>query len=132
MAIPNIEVEPGAKPEIHELDAAEALSQYGKVKFLKPANANKVKTPDILWLGEFWELKSPKGYSGRLFEKTIRRAVHQSANIIIDLQRIKMVQERCIGQIERQAKLIRGVKKLKVITKTKDPKTELPKIIDIK
>ena len=72
-----------------------------------------------------WEMKSPKGKGRWLLENTLQKAVRQSPNVIIDLDRIKIHQTKCLQELEKQFYKSKGVKWLKIVTKTK-------KIVDLK
>lgn len=83
----------------HELSAALILAEYFKadVIFLRP---QLDKTPDIA-VGEVrWEIKSPKGDSKKTIENNFRTARKQSLNIVIDLRRIKMHQQKAVARIQ--------------------------------
>lgn len=47
------------------------------------------KSPDILFRGKKWEIKSPKRMKRRTIENNIRNALKQSRNIIVDLDLTK-------------------------------------------
>ena len=118
--IGRIELEPGALPEAHELRTGERLARHGHdILFLKPANREGVTTPDIKMCGIKWEVKSPRGRGRWLIENTFQAAVKQSPNVILDLARIKIIQEKCLREAEKQFRHSKGMKKLIVITKSK-------------
>ena len=103
----------------HELSVAMILSWTGDdVEFI-PAMNNCI-TPDIKYKGLEWEIKSPIGNSSRTIENNMRLAIRQSKNIIIDLQRIKLPRERCLGVIGRRAEKLG--KRYRVMAITKDRK----------
>lgn len=81
------------RPEDHELSAALILAAYFKadVVFLRPESR---KTPDIEVDGTKWEIKSPKGNGKKTIENNLRAARKQSRNIVIDLRRIKLHQQK--------------------------------------
>ena len=88
----------------HELNAASILvAKFGGViRFLSESNYS---TPDIEWMGEYWEIKSPIGDSSRTIENTVRKAMTQSRNIIIDLSRNKNNKDKLIRDIRKQVNL---------------------------
>ncbi len=66
---------PDALIEDHERAVANLLARAGfEVEFVKPSNRMGDRTPDIKMGGCFWEIKSPKGKSGRTIENNIRIA----------------------------------------------------------
>ena len=81
---------------------------------------NNCITPDIKYKGLEWEIKSPIGNSSRTIENNMRLAIRQSKNIIIDLQRIKLPSEKCLGVIGRRAEKLG--KRYRVMAITKDRK----------
>jgi hypothetical protein len=122
----DIQFEDGAEPEPHEIQTALFLKKKDKdVKFLAPKNRNLIKTPDILMDELKWEIKSPISNGSRVMEHALRSATKQSPNVIIDLRRCKLTDERALHQITFTAKQRTALRRLIVITKTQ-------KIIDLK
>ena len=106
------------EPEDHEIAAALILMKFGDVEFLIPNRTKNARTADVIWLGKFWEIKSPQGEGKRVLINTIRGALRQSPNIILDLRRLKISDEKIVTQIRAHKKnLLRGVNELKIITK---------------
>lgn len=111
-------------PKEHELSAALILAYHFKsdVVFLRPG---RKKTPDVDVNGIKWEIKSPRGNGKKTIDNNLRTARKQSYNIILDLRRVKLHQNKATARINYY--LSAGphkIKHLKIITKTK-------KIIDI-
>jgi hypothetical protein len=111
-------------PKEHELSAALILAYHFKadVIFLRPQID---KTPDIDVNGTKWEIKSPRGNGKKTIDNNLRTARKQSHNIVLDLRRIKLHQNRATARINYY--LSAGphkIKRLKIITKTR-------KVIDI-
>ena len=103
----------------HEFNLATIISWTCDDVIFIPA-ANNRTMPDIRFRGLEWEIKSPIGSSSRTIENNMRLALKQSNNIIIDLQRIKLPDEKCIGVVKRRAeKLGRGYRVM-LITKSKN------------
>ena len=108
----------GAYPEDHEIETARVLIKSGKdIEFLVPVRTNGAQTPDVTWNNIDWELKSPRGKGKRLLDNTIRRAQKQSPNIIVDLRRVKLKDRQVIDKLSNNPNILRGVKRLKAITK---------------
>ena len=89
------------------------------VELIPKSDKKGVRTPDIIMDGLKWEMKSPKGKGRWLLENTLQKAVRQSPNIIIDLDRIKIHQTKCLQELEKQFYKSKGVRWLKIVTKTK-------------
>ncbi|MBO4813251.1 hypothetical protein J5491_03850 [Candidatus Saccharibacteria bacterium] len=106
--------------EKHEYKTILFFTEKGvNVELIPKSNKKGIRTADIIMEGIEWELKSPKGKGRWLIEKTLKRAVRQSPNIIIDLNRIGIHQNKCLQELEKQFYKSKGIKWLKVITKTK-------------
>lgn len=94
-ATPNegkVTYENGYKVNEHrnEINIAELIHQTfgGDITLLTEINDQHIKTPDYIWRGKLWELKSLKSESG--FDSAVRSALHQieenPGGIIIDLK----------------------------------------------
>lgn len=59
-------------------------------------------------------MKAPKGQGKWLIKNTVQKALHQSVNVIIDLRRIKIPQEKCVVELERQFKYSKRIKNMLV------------------
>jgi hypothetical protein len=111
-------------PKDHELSAAFILAYHFKtdVIFLRP---ERRKTPDIDVNGTKWEIKSPRGNGKKTIDNNLRAAHKQSRNVILDLRRSKLHQNKATARINYYLSAgSHKIKHLKVITKTQ-------KIIDI-
>lgn len=115
--IGHITVPKNALVQPHEFNVATILSWTGEdVEFIPTGHMH---TPDIRYQGLLWEIKSPQGSSSRTIENNMRLAFKQSTNIIIDLQRIGLPDEKCIGVVKRRAEKLGKKCRVMVITKTK-------------
>ena len=101
----------------HEFNVATILSWTGDDVVFIPTGATPM--PDIRFRRLEWEIKSPHGGSSRTIENNMRLALKQSSNIIVDLSRMKLPEEKCIHEVKRQNDLIRGKHRVMIITKTK-------------
>ena len=116
--IGHITVPKNALVQPHEFNVATILSWTGEdVEFIPASNTHH--TPDIKYAGLEWEIKSPIGSSSRTLENNMRLALKQSSNIIVDLQRIKLPDEKCLGVVKRRAEKLGKKCRVMVITKTK-------------
>ncbi len=105
------------RPEDHELSAALILAAYFKtdVIFLRPESR---KTPDVAVNSIKWEIKSPRGSSKKTIENNLRTARKQSHNIILDLRRIKLHQQKAVSRMNFFLSGPHRFKKVLIITKT--------------
>ena len=114
----NISIQKGALLQPHELDTAKVLAATGEnITFLR-VNDN-YHTADIDYLGNIWEIKSPKGKSKHTIENNLRLAIKQSPNVIIDLKRINRNEDSCIAEIRKRAKKLGKRYKIIIITKNR-------------
>lgn len=106
------------RPKDHELSAALILADYfqSNVTFLRPQTD---KTPDIEVSGTKWEIKSPKGNGKKTIDNNFRTARKQSQNIVIDLRRIKMHQNKVTARINFFLSTQHNFKRVLIVTKSK-------------
>ncbi len=116
----NIVIPVGMKPrpKIHEETAADILANHFQcdVHFIEPTLKG---TPDVSIKGLKWEIKSPIGGSANNIRKNMREAGLQSQNVVIDLRRSRLHQTRAVGYIHQYMATSRKLKRVLVITKTK-------------
>ena len=108
------------RPHDFEMSAAIIIANYFKddVVFLR---TTALKSPDLKIKGEIWELKSPIGNSKNTIHNVFVTARHQSYNIIIDLRRCKMDENKAFARIREAFNKRRRVKcQLKIINKRED------------
>lgn len=76
------------------IKTAEALRDVGyTVEFLPVSDHDCVKTADITVDGERFEMKAPRGDKLASVERNLKRASHQSHNIVIDSRRLKRIHD---------------------------------------
>ncbi len=111
----------GVYPERHELETAAVFLLQGlDVQFLQPSNTRKSKTPDVMIGGVEWEIKAPTGGSRYTIQNQFKRAVKQSKNIILDVRRVSLRHDFIQTEIEKELRLRRSIKRLKVILKSNE------------
>ena len=114
----------GVKPEPHELDTILFFTNLEKdIELIPISHTPKVKSPDFVMDGQFWETKSPTNNQSRSLERLFYSASNQSCNIIMDLRRLKGNQAPAISVLEKCFKNTRKVRKLYIITKTNELKS---------
>ena len=103
--------------EPEEKHVADILIQTGYDVIFLP-KFSVIKYPDILYKNKRWEIKSPKGSSTRhTIDNNLREALEQSENIIVNLERINMIEIKCINTLRNQFKRVNAIKNLIIITK---------------
>lgn len=106
-------------PLPYEISAAIILADFFQTDIhLNPRNAN-IKTADFIINGTAWELKSPTGNSKRTIQNNLRKADHQSPNIILDLRRCKMPTAQAISRANFELSQANAIKKLILIVHNK-------------
>ena len=113
-----IPVDMRRRPKIHEETAAIILSKHfsSDATFIMESGYG---SPDIKIGNIEWELKSPEGASLYTIQNTMRKAGHQSKNVVIDLRRVKIHHKRAIGYVNKfLAEASSKFKRVIVITKS--------------
>ncbi|MBO4374849.1 MAG: hypothetical protein J5829_07055 [Lachnospiraceae bacterium] len=107
-------------PYSHEMAIAELFASMDKdVIFLKPSNIPGAFIPDIKMDGLEWEIKSPEGKSDRTIRRNIHKASTQSNNIIFDLSRIGIAEEKCIRDLKNAFESSNHIRNMIIVTKSK-------------
>ena len=108
-------IAPERSPWPHELKTAKILALAGHyVEFLQESSLH---TPDILLDGIEYETKSPETGKTSSLEQSIRKALKQCQNIIIDSSRMKMHDNRVRSFLIKKCKEQKQIKKMILITK---------------
>lgn len=108
-------------PEKHELMTASFLSNRGyDIEFISPSQIKGSRTADIIMSNLLWEMKSPISDGKRSLEHTMRDALRQSENIILDLRRLKISTEKAISQIGYVVHKVKKIKRCLLITKSNE------------
>lgn len=109
----------GAEPSEKEISIAQILFlKTGKnVEFIP---RGIIHTPDILFDGIYWEIKSPEGSGKRTIQHQIQRASLQSCNIIIDTSKTTLKLDEIIARINFALLKTKTVKRLLVVTRDGD------------
>ncbi|MBC2888932.1 hypothetical protein [Gordonibacter massiliensis (ex Traore et al. 2017)] len=110
-----------------EYETAQALAKAGlTVEFVRRSEENRRTSADAVINGLVWEMKAPKADNARAIDRNLRRALHQSANIIFDSRRMKKLPDAVIErELRKHAQEVRSIKHLWFINRRQE-------IIDIK
>ena len=104
----------------HEYATVKLFLELGyDVELIPPSIIKGLRMPDIIMQGISWEMKSPEGKGKNTIKNTVQNASHQSENIIVDLQRIPLLQKQSIKELEHYFNLSRRLKRMKIVTKDK-------------
>ena len=110
-----IYIPPKRSPWPHEMHTAKILAAAGHyVEFLEETNLHM---PDILLDGKEYEIKSPETDKTRSLEQTIRTALKQCPNIIIDAYRMKMRDDRAQSFLLKKCREQKQIKHMLYISK---------------
>ncbi len=114
-------IQNGVHLQKHEYETIQLLLKNGyNIELIPPSQIKDFHTPDIIMNGLPWEIKSPQGDGKKTVQNIIQKAAQQSGNVIIDLRRIKMPEEKAISSFKQQFRLSKSLKRMKLITKTSD------------
>lgn len=109
----------GVSLEKHEYDTVLFLTTLGyDIELIPPSHIPNIRTPDFKMNGSKWEMKSPKGKSRSTLEHAFKVAVRQSPNVLFDLRRVQIPEEKAIDILSKLVKSSREIKKLLVVTKS--------------
>ncbi|MCR5269042.1 MAG: hypothetical protein K6E16_11060 [Lachnospiraceae bacterium] len=87
----------GVHLQDHEYATVKLLLENGfDIELIPPVKIQGMHTPDFTMQGVAWEMKSPIGGGKTTLTHTIKHAVTQSGNLIIDLQRCKLEDDQAI------------------------------------
>ena len=109
--IGNITIVGNANAWPHEMDTARALARDGRdVEFIDRGGRGD-GCADVRLDGLVWEMKSPKSDKMAMVQKNMRRALHQSPNVIFDARRMKRLPDAAIErEVRKWAGELRGLK----------------------
>lgn len=108
----------GALPYRHETEIANLLIHTGdNVTFIKTSSQ---PTPDIRYQKLLWEIKSPIGKSSRTIENNLRNALRQSSNIILDLRRTAIPDQKCLTYLTNHISNFHSLKNLLIVNKNSE------------
>lgn len=108
----------GVVLKAHEFATVIFFTEMGfDVELIPKSNIEGLHLPDIIMEGLRWEMKAPTGKGRWVIQNTLQSAQRQSENVIIDLRRIKLPQEKCLSALKREFEHSNKLKRMKVITK---------------
>ena len=98
----------------HELKTAQVLADFGyTICFIERSNGHGIKSADILIDNEPYEIKSPIASKLSAVERNLKRAYHQSTNIVFDSRRMKWLPDKSIQkELVKQLKLTKNIKSI--------------------
>lgn len=107
--------------EDHEYKTVKLLLEHGyDIELIPPMQVKGMNTPDIQFDGIVWEIKSPTGGGKHTIKHNIQNAKRQSRNVIIDLRRCGLPEERAIKESEHHFSLSKRLQRMKIITKSEE------------
>ena len=102
----------------HEYETVKLLLEQGyDVELIPPSGIKGLQMPDIIIHGVAWEMKSPEGSGKYTLKNAIQGASHQSQNVIIDLRRSPMEEQKSINELVRRFQLSHRLRRMKLICK---------------
>ena len=114
-------IQNGVHLKKHEYATVKLLLEQGfDIELIPPSEIEGLKMPDIMMGGIPWEIKSPEGGSKTTIKHNVSDALKQSRNIIIDLQRCQVKEADALKDLQRQFKLSKRMRKLKIVVTIHD------------
>ena len=108
----------GVSLEKHEYDTVLFLTNLGyTVELIPPSHIPNIRTPDFKMSSLKWEMKSPKGKSRSTLEHAFQAAMKQSTNIVFDLRRVQMPNDKAITILKNLFGYSKSIKRLLIISK---------------
>lgn len=87
----------------HEYETAKALAMAGMtVEFIRRSEEHRTTSADVIVNGLIWEIKAPESDKAKVIEKNLRKALHQSKNVIFDARRMKKLPDMVIEREVRK------------------------------
>ena len=105
----------------HEWSTIKFFLENGRdIELIPPIQVEKCRTPDFVMDGQVWEMKSPTGGGKHTIKHNIQNAKEQSRNVVLDLRRCKLTDERAISEADHHFTLSKRLRKLIIITKSEE------------
>ena len=110
----------GVHLQDHEYATVKLFLEQGyDIELIPQSQIKYYRAPDMMMEGVAWEIKAPEGASSKTIKHTIQNALQQSNNVIIDLCRCRLPQAQALKDIEREFRLSKRLRRLKVVLKDK-------------
>ena len=102
----------------HEWKTVKYFLELGKdIELLPKSEIKDYHQGDFIMDGIAWEAKAPIGKGKYTVQNKLQEAVQQSCNVIIDLRRSKMFEDRAVKAYEREFQNNKGLRRMKIIKK---------------
>lgn len=104
--------------EEHEYRTVKFLVEHGfDIELIPPSVIKGLQMPDLMINGIQWEMKAPEGAGKKTIENTMQNAARQSRNVVIDLRRCRLPEDKALRDINFHFKASKRIKRVMVITK---------------
>ncbi len=108
----------GVHLQDHEYATVKLLLEKGyDIELIPPSQIKNLRMPDIMMCELPWEMKAPEGKSKYTAQNIIQDAAKQAQNVIIDLRRCKLSEEKAISDFDREFNKSKHMKRMKIIRK---------------
>lgn len=108
----------GVHVKVTELRAVEFFLANGyDVELVVPSYTPGNQNPDFLINGRAWELKTPISTNRRTIERRVKKAGHQSENVIVDLRFTKIPDGQCMRILENYLSRSSRIRRMVAIDK---------------
>ena len=109
----------GVHLQDHEYSTVKMLLEKGyNVELIPPSQIKGMRTPDLVINGVVWEIKSPTGAGKHTIKHTLQNATHQAGNVIVDLRRCGIPEDKAIKEFEQGFALSKRLRKMKIVLKS--------------
>ncbi|MBQ6133005.1 MAG: hypothetical protein IJI65_02515 [Lachnospiraceae bacterium] len=96
------------------------LEQGIDVELIPKSQIKDFRQPDIMMNGTAWEIKAPIGAGKKTIQNILQNAAGQSRNVIVDLFRSKMDEDKAIIGYRNYFMESHRIKRLKIIKKNRE------------
>lgn len=111
----------GVHLEEHEYKTVKLFLELGYDIALLPKSVIKdYHQGDFIMDGVEWETKAPIGKGKYNVQNKIQEAARQSSNVIIDLRRSKMIEEKAVSLYKQEFFKSNSLKRMKIIKKNNE------------
>ena len=112
-------IQNGVHLEEHEYKTVKLFLEAGyDIELLPKSTIKDYHQGDFIMDGVEWEAKSPIGKGKYNVQNKIQEAARQSCNIVIDLRRSKMMEEKAVDLYKKEFLKSNGLKRMKIIKKS--------------
>ena len=108
----------GVHLQDHEYKTVKLFLEAGyDIDLIPKSQIKHYRTPDIMMNSVPWEIKAPEGDGKYTVQNTLQNAAGQSRNVIVDLRRCRMPEDRAINEFTKEFQKSKHIKRMKIVKK---------------